>query len=91
MDIISFNNNSSVLTEKYAPTKITDIIGAKRQVYAIVDWLKKYKNNSAINLNKINSKKNGKKTRRRKIKVKTNESENSSTTLAPVRVPTVQP
>jgi hypothetical protein len=68
MDIIKFNKHSDILTEKYAPTQIKDIIGAKRQVYALIEWLKKYSYNASANLKKKNNKKNGKKTRRRKSK-----------------------
>jgi hypothetical protein len=68
MDIVEFNNKSDTLTEKYAPSTVKEIIGAKRQVYALVEWIKKYNVNAKINLQKQNSKKTGKKARRRKLK-----------------------
>ena len=61
MDIVEFNNKSDTLTEKYAPSTVKEIIGAKRQVYALVEWIKKYNVNAKINLQKQNSKKTGKK------------------------------
>lgn len=79
MDIITFNKDSNILTEKYAPTKIKEIIGSKRQVYAIVDWLKKFRGNAKMNLQKQNNKKKGKKDRRRRnAKTKTKSSTNES-------------
>ena len=63
MNIISFNKNSESLTEKYAPTNINEIIGARRQVYALVDWLKKYNMNAEANTPKT-IKKVGKKSRK---------------------------
>lgn len=50
MDIITFNKDSNILTEKYAPTNIKEIIGAERQVYAIVNWLKSFRANAKISL-----------------------------------------
>lgn len=68
MNIVEFDKESSTLTEKYAPTNIKEIIGSKRQVYALVEWLKNYTINAKINLKKQNSKKSGGKTRKRKPK-----------------------
>jgi hypothetical protein len=75
MDIVEFNKDSNILTEKYAPTNLKEIIGTKKQIYALVEWLKKYNQNAKINIQKHNNKKSGKKTRKRKIKVKTDEKE----------------
>lgn len=66
MEIIKFNKNSDNLIEKYAPVNIKDIIGAKRQKYAIVEWLKKYDDNARIHFRKQEDKKNIKKTRKRR-------------------------
>lgn len=73
MDIVTFDKNSEILTEKYAPSNIKEIIGAKRQVYALVEWLKLYNKNASMNLQKQNNKKNGKKTRKRKSKILTDD------------------
>ncbi len=53
MDIITFNNESNILIEKYAPTKISEVIGSKKQIYELVEWLKKYKHIAHQNLQKI--------------------------------------
>jgi hypothetical protein len=68
MDIIQFNNKSDILLEKYAPKNINDIIGSKRQISFLMDWLNKYNTNAKDNLKKMNSKKNGRKNRKRKVK-----------------------
>ncbi len=68
MDIIKFNRNSNILTEKYAPTNVKEIIGCKKQVYALMHWLKKYNAMAGENLKRQNTKKTGKKVRKRKIK-----------------------
>lgn len=70
MDIITFNNESNILIEKYAPTKISEIIGSKKQIFELVEWLKKYKHIAHQNLLKINEKekekdrKNGRKVKK---------------------------
>jgi hypothetical protein len=69
MDIVKFDTNTNILTEKYAPSDIKNIIGAEKQVRDLTEWLKKYNDNANINLQKQNNKKTGKKTRRRKPKV----------------------
>lgn len=68
MDIVEFKNDTYTLFDKYAPKIINDIIGCRKQVYALVDWLKNYENNAKINLKLQLSKKNGKKTRKRRTK-----------------------
>jgi broad-specificity NMP kinase len=68
MDIIKFNNKSHTLTEKYAPEKISDIIGAKKQINMLVDWLDNYNINAKLNIKKQKTKKVGKKSRKRKEK-----------------------
>ena len=75
MDIITFNNGSNILIEKYAPTKLSEVIGSKKQIYELVEWLKKYKHIAQQNLQKIiekeKEKKNGrkgKKEQKKKIK-----------------------
>ena len=75
MDIIKFNNKSHTLTEKYAPKKISEIIGAKKQIYMLVDWLNKYEMNAKLIIKKQNTKKIGKKTRKRKEKEVINSSD----------------
>jgi hypothetical protein len=77
MDIVEFNKESDTLTEKYAPSNINEIIGAKRQVHALAEWIKKYNISAKINLQKHNNKKSGKKTRRCKTKELKIISENS--------------
>lgn len=66
MDIIKFDEISDNLMEKYAPINIKQIIGAERQLKALVIWLKKYEKNAIENLKKQNNKKIGKKVRKRK-------------------------
>lgn len=76
MDIVEFKlkQNADNLFEKYAPTNISEIIGCKKQVYALVEWLKNYRTNARKNLTLQENKKNGKKTRKRRTKeVKKNE------------------
>jgi len=68
MDIVEFKKNTYTLFDKYAPKKIKDIIGCRKQVYALVEWLKNYENNAKANLKLQHSKKNGKKTRKRRTK-----------------------
>lgn len=68
MDIVEFKGNSSTLFDKYAPKNIKDIIGCRKQVYALVDWLKHYETNAKCNLKLQHSKKTGKKTRKRRTK-----------------------
>jgi DNA polymerase III delta prime subunit len=68
MDILEFKKNTNTLFDKYAPKQIKDIIGCRKQVYALVEWLKNYENNAKTNLKLQYSKKNGKKTRKRRIK-----------------------
>jgi chromosomal replication initiation ATPase DnaA len=73
MEIVSFNKKSALWIEKYAPTNLSEYIGSNssKQVYAITDWLKKYKTNRIINLKKQESKKggkNGKKPRKKRVK-----------------------
>jgi hypothetical protein len=72
MDIIEFNKKSKNLVEKYAPTTIEDIIGARRQVVELESWLFRYNMNARKNLAKQDTKK-GKKVRRRKVQKKKNE------------------
>ena len=48
--------------DKYAPNKISEIVGAKKQVSAIISWLTNY------DKNKLNNKKNGNKRKVRKKK-----------------------
>jgi len=69
MEIVTFNKKSENWIQKHAPTKIDEIIGSKKQVGQIIDWLKKFKTNKVVNLKKKESKKNGKKARKRKPKV----------------------
>ncbi|VBB18088.1 replication factor C large subunit [Yasminevirus sp. GU-2018] len=68
MDILEFKKDPDTLFDKYAPKNIREIIGCKKQVYALVDWLKKYEANAFANLKAQASKKNGKKTRKRRTK-----------------------
>jgi len=67
MEILTFDKNSNILTEKYAPTNIKQIIGSKRQVIALVDWLDNFNKNASIHAKSIEDKK-GKKQRKRKAK-----------------------
>ena len=71
MDILTFNQKTNSLIEKYSPITIKDIIGSKRQVYALKEWIKKYNKNAKINLQKQSNKKPGKKTRKQKSHEKT--------------------
>jgi hypothetical protein len=66
MNIVEFNKKTDILTEKYAPNKINNIIGAKRQVALLIDWLNNYTKNATMNLEK--KKKTGKKPRKQKAK-----------------------
>lgn len=68
MDIVNFKQNADNLFEKYAPTQINEIIGCKKQVYALIEWLKNYKINAKKNIALQENKKNGKKTRKRRAK-----------------------
>lgn len=78
MDIVEFNTKSSVLFDKYAPVKINDIIGAKKQVQSLIDWLKNYEQNAKLNTISISNKTN-KKTRKRKGESKKEEIDNEKT------------
>ena len=79
MDIIEFKKETFTLFDKYAPKNIKDIIGCKKQVYALVDWLKHYETNAKSNLQLQFSKKKGKKTRKRRTKeVKKEENDDDS-------------
>ncbi len=70
MEIISFNKKSALWIEKYAPSNLSEYIGSNssKQVYAISEWLKKYKVNQINNLKIQKGKKNGKKPRKRRVK-----------------------
>lgn len=67
MDIIDIKQDST-LFDKYAPKKISEIIGCRKQKGALIDWLKKYEENAELNLIAQKNKKNGKKTRKRRVK-----------------------
>ena len=69
MEILEFNSDADTLLEKYTPKKVGDIIGSRRQVYALGMWLKNFKKN-AIENHKMNSLNKDKKPRKRKIKKK---------------------
>lgn len=75
MDIIDFSEKPSTLFDKYAPKTIPQIIGAKRQVYALVDWLKNYEKNAIMNTKDNDDKKKGKKNRKRKKEIIESENE----------------
>ena len=68
MDIIEFKKDSCSLFDKYAPKSIADILGCKKQVNAIVNWLKNYEANAKINIESLSIKKNKIKTRKKRIK-----------------------
>lgn len=68
MDIIEFKKEFDTMFDKYAPKKISDIIGCKKQVYALVEWLKNYETNAIANIKLQNNKKDNKKPRKRRTK-----------------------
>jgi hypothetical protein len=45
MDIVKFNKNSTILTEKYAPTNIDEIIGLNKSIHNIDSWIKNFNRN----------------------------------------------
>ncbi|AYV77417.1 MAG: replication factor C large subunit [Dasosvirus sp.] len=61
MNIVTFNKESSILTEKYAPTNISEIIGSPRQVDAISLWLDNFRQNRIECLSRMKQKKGKKK------------------------------
>jgi chromosomal replication initiation ATPase DnaA len=68
MDILEFNEDSDNLIEKYAPSKISDLVNSPKQIAILREWLKNYENNAKMNLQKINDKKTGKKMRKKREK-----------------------
>lgn len=65
MEIIDLNRQDDILINKYSPRRINEIIGSKRQVDALVEWLKGFNKNAKIHKVVSNA---GKKTRKRKTK-----------------------
>lgn len=82
MNIIKLNIESNILTEKYAPSNSKEIIGCKKQKYAIIDWLKKYRTNAKLNLIKNNNKK----IRKRKIQKEKFKSDNDSESIENIHI-----